>query len=307
MASGRMLQRRISKNEAIALVAQRLDESMGYGHGAYAALLFTWAIAHQDVEGRIEGDPRIVRGNVFPMLEWVTSVHVGAYLGALGAAGLLVWYEVAGKRYVWFPGFDGAQPGLRRDREGPSLLPSPEGAHIVGGTFTVEAGVTPAELPADSAVTAGLKSEVRSLKLEDPSGRGTAFAAPTGQGAFGLATQEPPKPKKLPAPEVAEAITYFQRRWVELRSPADGQRPTMTDADKGQLIRLLKSHGLEPFKGYVDRFLSDEADFLVESGHALKHLPSRIDGYRVAKTGTRKHIGHAQPAPHNTETREHDL
>src|SRR6266542_1565718 len=114
MAAGRMLLRKISKNEAIARVAHRLDEQLGWGHGGYAVTLFSWCIAHQDSEGRIEGDPRVVRANVLPLMEWITSSYVEAYIRELAREGLLVWYEVWGKKWIWFPGFASSQPGQRR-------------------------------------------------------------------------------------------------------------------------------------------------------------------------------------------------
>lgn len=226
MASGRMLQKRISNNEAIADVARQLDEAMSFGHGGYAALLFTWAIAHQDVEGRIDGDARIVRGKVFPMLEWITSQHVTCYLMALGRAGLLVWYEVGGKRYIHFPGFDGAQPGLRKDREAPSVIPSPEGARILAGHDTVAAGVTPALLPASSDIAPALKSESGSLKSEDLSpSRATPldqlWLAATGVmpgsnllEAFDLARRAAPAKGLTPEEYFSKALGAFSS-WVD--------------------------------------------------------------------------------------------
>ncbi len=149
------------------------------------------------------------------------------------------------------------------------------------------------------------QEEEQEHEQEQPSGRAAADAvAAPGQSAFGLANQEPPRPKKATAPEVAEAITFFQRRWVELRNPTDGKRPTMTDADKGQLVRLLKAHGLEPLKAFLERYLVDEDQFLVANGHALKHLPSRLDGYRsAARPKANGARGHSRPAPANTETK----
>ena len=106
---------------------------------------------------------------------------------------------------------------------------------------------------------------------------------------------------------MAEAITYFQRRWVETCQPADGKPPTLTEADRGQLVRLLGAHGLDALKALVDRFLADDDAFLVKTAYALKHLPSRVDGYRLGARASPRVVGHAKPAPHNTETREYEL
>lgn len=65
MADGRMLRKKISRDPQ---VAQLSDDSK---------LLFTWAIAHADREGRIPGLASWVRGTVVPLEPW-TDEHVDA-------------------------------------------------------------------------------------------------------------------------------------------------------------------------------------------------------------------------------------
>lgn len=156
MASGRMLQRKISNSHDVAALIERVSADMGCEHGAYAALLFTWCIAHQDVKGRMHGDPRLVRSAVFPLLDHITAVHVTAYLHHMQAVGLVLWYEVDGRRWLAFPGFDGSQPGLRRDREPESIVPEPEQGTPVG------AGCLPAQL----RQAAGSDPAIRPVKEE---------------------------------------------------------------------------------------------------------------------------------------------
>ncbi len=159
MATGRMLQRKISKSHDVAALIERVESEMGRDHGAYAALLFTWCIAHVDVEGRMHGDPRIVRSEVFPLLETVTTGHVTEYLRHIAGVGLAVWYHGPdGRKWLAFPGFDGSQPGLRKDREQKSTIPSPDQC------TTVNAGVTPELLRQPSGIT---PSEVEEKRKEE--------------------------------------------------------------------------------------------------------------------------------------------
>jgi hypothetical protein len=60
MAEGRMLKRKISLNEALADLANDSHR-----------LLFTWGIAHLDVEGRITGSPRGFKALVAPLLDHI--------------------------------------------------------------------------------------------------------------------------------------------------------------------------------------------------------------------------------------------
>lgn len=125
MASGRMLQRKISQSHDVAMLIETVSSELGLEHGAFAALLFTWAIAHQDREGRMHGDPRLVKAAVFPLIDSISAKHVDAYLGAMQRLGLVNWYEVDGKRYLQFPTFDVNQPGIRKEREPESIIPEP--------------------------------------------------------------------------------------------------------------------------------------------------------------------------------------
>ena len=170
MASGRMLQRKISKSHDVAMLMERVSAELGMEHGPFAALLFTWCIAHQDVEGRMHGDPRIVRADVFPLVEQITAAHIGRYLWHMHQLGLLIWYQVEGRKWIAFPGFDGAQPGLRKDREPPSAAPHPEkGVPVEPGNCREDAG----QLPCISKEK-GMEEKV-SKSIADPSGSAVGF------------------------------------------------------------------------------------------------------------------------------------
>jgi hypothetical protein len=93
---------------------------------ATARLLFTWCIPFLDRDGRMPGDPAFVRSTVFPRRE-ISLEEIAEYLSAMHDLGLVVWYEVDGEHYLFFPGFHKNQPGLRYDREEESKCPPPPG------------------------------------------------------------------------------------------------------------------------------------------------------------------------------------
>lgn len=227
-----------------------------------------WTLA--DDCGLCPSDPDFLGARVF----WGTgNVDARAPLTELVRGGFVSLYVAQGEHFAKINGWSRHQ---KIDKPSGARFPEPPKEFPVLEEVS-RAFANPRE---DSSRDHDLRPPITTSTTTVPYGE--ASPPPAEQGAFDLATQEPPRPKKPPAPEVAEAITYFQRRWVELRSPTDGQRPTMTDADKGQLIRLLKAHGLEATKGFLERYLTDEDAFLVTNGHALKHLPSRLDGYRTS-------------------------
>jgi len=90
-----------------------------------ADYLFARCIPHLDREGRMTGHPGQIKGLVVPLRAELDPIGVDRALGELAAAGLVVWYEVEGKPYLCFPGFQKNQKGLRAEREAASAIPEP--------------------------------------------------------------------------------------------------------------------------------------------------------------------------------------
>lgn len=133
MARGRMVSISICMDKRIANLS---DDT--------SRLSFTWLITHADCEGRTYGDPAMVRSMLFPRRSDRSSPtvdRIASYLQEWHNAGLIVWYEANGDRFVWFPGFEKNQVGLRKDREAPSIIPAPS------------CGITPEQLQSNSGVT----------------------------------------------------------------------------------------------------------------------------------------------------------
>lgn len=116
MARGRFLSNQISENEELGDLAEC--------HGPWPLIVHAWMIPHLDVEGRTAGNPRVIKGRVFPMLP-ITAKEVAEALRQLADAGLIRWYVAeCGTKVVSYPKFAEHQVGLRRNREAPSRFPA---------------------------------------------------------------------------------------------------------------------------------------------------------------------------------------
>jgi hypothetical protein len=113
MADGRMLKKKISLNEAVADLANDAHR-----------VLFTWGIAHLDVEGRITGSPRGFKAMMAPLLSLITPETVLAFFQDAESLGLIQRYEVEGEWHVQYPKFAHNQ-NLTRSREAASKRPPP--------------------------------------------------------------------------------------------------------------------------------------------------------------------------------------
>jgi hypothetical protein len=108
-----MLQKKISLNEAVADLA----------NDTYR-LLFTWAIPHLDIKGRIDGSARKFRAIVCPLLDHVTPDTVEDFLSDAIGKGLIERYEAGSVQVVQYPKFTENQK-LNPDREAQSRFPDP--------------------------------------------------------------------------------------------------------------------------------------------------------------------------------------
>ena len=113
MAKGRFISKEIC-----------LDKKVNSLSDGYSMVGFTWLITHADCEGRIYGDPAIVKSLIFPRLLNITVEMVAGYIQEWEDAGLIKTYEVNDDKYIEFPNFGKHQVGLRKERESPSTIPS---------------------------------------------------------------------------------------------------------------------------------------------------------------------------------------
>lgn len=81
----------------------------------------------------------------------------------------------------------------------------------------------------------------------------------------------------------------YQARWVERYQPPDQKPPDLDKVDASQLRGLIKTHGAKAVEQWLERYIADDDSWLQRDGikHALKHLPSRVNSYRVAASSQR--------------------
>ena len=272
MASGRMLQRKISKSHDVIALMERTGAELGFEHGPFAALLFTWCIAHQDVEGRMHGDPRLVKADVFPLIDQITAAHVAVYLQHMADLGMVKWYEANGRKWLAFPAFKDSQPGLRKDREPPSTIPEPkDGVAVIDGRMPATIRQTAVKLPAQV-------EEKRSRREVEGKERPATPKAP----------REPT--------DAFRVVEVWKHGWVERFKPEGGRAPEPHDPDWKQVKNLLGRHGLEGTIALVVRFLDDTDKLVAERGHMLRDLPGRVARYAKGDGplfGPSPAVGHA--------------
>ncbi len=114
MARGRMINSAITEDKRVHELS---DDT--------SRLAFTWLIAFADCEGRVPGDPAIVRSRVFPRRDDITTDQMERYIGEWAQLGLIVWYEANDDLWIQFSGFEKNQAGLRKNREPESRIPAP--------------------------------------------------------------------------------------------------------------------------------------------------------------------------------------
>lgn len=85
---------------------------------------FAGLIAHADDEGRLKGDPRLVKAQVWPLDDDITAARVAEHLTRLasGPEPRIRWYKVAGRQYVEVINFKRHQY-IQKPK--PSELPAP--------------------------------------------------------------------------------------------------------------------------------------------------------------------------------------
>jgi hypothetical protein len=146
-----MLNKSVSSDKAVATLINEL--------GPWAGLTFSWLIAHLDREGRMHGDPEVIKGLVFPRIAGIDPAIIRQTLGRAHELGLIRWYEADGDAYLEMPGFEKNQVGMRKDREPESSVPAP--------TSVVPQYEKKTSLPEDCRQTSGnLPSEGKGREVE---------------------------------------------------------------------------------------------------------------------------------------------
>lgn len=117
MARGRMLNKKIGCNPDVNDLCSEC--------GSDGGLFYTWMLAHLDREGRINGNPFVLKGYVAPLRNEITPELIDRVLHFAHDRHLLLLYEVHGQPFVWFPTFIRNNRGMRPEKEAESEIPPP--------------------------------------------------------------------------------------------------------------------------------------------------------------------------------------
>lgn len=122
-----------------------------------------------------------------------------------------------------------------------------------------------------------LQLQLQNTTYKNPAERAAGAA---GQGR----TRKAAKSKNPAAPvEVGPFLAHVMEAWKGKYRPADGKPPTLTQADRGQAIALVKRHGLDEAKRLYDCYLADGDRWISERCHPLALLSKRVDQYRATR------------------------
>lgn len=113
MARGRMINQRLGKSKKYSKL--KSDRSR---------VLYVLMYTHADQEGKFTGDPEDVKIECCPYLKY-SPQKIAESIVDLHNVDLLNLYEVDDRCWVQFVDFEDNQPGLRKDREAPSVIPDP--------------------------------------------------------------------------------------------------------------------------------------------------------------------------------------
>lgn len=147
MADGRFVSKSIAQSEQLGRVSLEAD------------YLFGRCIPHLDREGRMTGNPELVRSMVCPLRRELDEARIGDLLAELVRAGLVAWYELEGRQSLSFPGFHRHQRGLRKGREAASRLPGPNDKGV--NQIPVDRRTGSGPTPEDSGLTPPKGSELK--------------------------------------------------------------------------------------------------------------------------------------------------
>lgn len=89
-------------------------------------LFYLLLIPFTDTNGRIEGDPDLVRAMIYPRRKDIEDFQITKLLSELVSAGLILWYESGDDWFIEIVKFREGQRNLRADREATPTIPGPD-------------------------------------------------------------------------------------------------------------------------------------------------------------------------------------
>lgn len=108
MARGRMISNSLSTSEKFAALVTIAPDLFEFCHALYPLM-----VSHTDDFGRLQGDAFTVKAKYYPASPRPLA-EFEAGLKHMHGVGLVVWYMVAGKRYIQIVEFERHQQGLHK-------------------------------------------------------------------------------------------------------------------------------------------------------------------------------------------------
>lgn len=224
MPDGRMLSKSIADNEELGGVSLEAD------------YLFARCIPHLDREGRMTGNPALVKAKACPLRREIDSGSVPDLLRQLAGAGLVRWYEADGKQVLEFPGFKNHQKGFKFDREAESRYAGPDSPGAIDLSCA-----TPDEVRTNSGPDPDKVRPSRSLsEVEVEVEEKDANASSSGSG----------EPNRDGASiEVAKQVRDVFEYW---RTTSGHERATLTPDRRQKIKARLKRFSVDDLKRAID-------------------------------------------------------
>lgn len=113
-----------------------------------ARFLFTGLVVFADDDGRLEGDPVLIKSKIYPRDENIKTEDIKKWLSEITSAGLIENYEVNSEPYISHPNWSKFQK-LRSDRRKESNIPPPD------NQMTTSCQPNDGHLPAEDKVSKG--------------------------------------------------------------------------------------------------------------------------------------------------------
>lgn len=151
---GRMLNRDISDSKGFALLSPE------------AAVLFCMLVPNYSAYGKMNGDPRYIKGEVCPRVPYLTLDSIPACLAEISAHTAVKWFEHDGRMWIHSTKFLSEHQKLREDRMGTDHLPD-------------YSRTTPGVVPPEVEVEVEVEGEVEDvLRTFAPTGKGSRSKPP---------------------------------------------------------------------------------------------------------------------------------
>jgi hypothetical protein len=274
--NGRFLSRSIAANEELASVSLEAD------------YLFTRCLPHLDAEGRMTGNPALVKSIAVPLRAEITAESIPGLLLELASAvdhegmPLVRWYDVSGRQCLAFPGFAGHNKGLKKDREASSKVPTPDDRNAIPITAPPSpdpvrptSRLSPDHIRTNSGVH---PATVRSESPVSLSSRGSSSLSGSGR-------ESAPAPQTAPLP-LAIVPASATASAAALDDPAPpfekAHRPTVTlPASAKRFVDEVYGLATEQRRADVTRQLYDAIDpakrgARLRGGVYVKTTPDRL-------------------------------